>query len=59
MKFSIVGFGFMGEMHAQIYQALLDVEIATLVAIKIEGTKHKNSYPLVKRFRFLQRFQDF
>jgi hypothetical protein len=41
MKFSIVGFGFMGEMHAQIYQALLDVEIATLVAIEIEGTKHK------------------
>ena len=31
----------MGDMHAQIYQALLDVEIATLVAIEIEGTKHK------------------
>lgn len=32
MKFAIIGFGFMGEMHAQIYQALPGVELAAVVS---------------------------
>jgi predicted dehydrogenase len=33
MKVAIIGFGFMGKMHAQIYQALADVELAAVVDI--------------------------
>ena len=43
MKFAIIGFGFMGEMHAQIYQALPGVELAAVVDINIEGAKQKLS----------------
>jgi predicted dehydrogenase len=41
MKVAIIGFGFMGEMHAQIYQALPDVELAAVVDINITGAKEK------------------
>jgi predicted dehydrogenase len=41
MKIAIVGFGFMGEMHAQIYQALPDVEQVAVVDINITGAKEK------------------
>ncbi len=41
MKIAIVGFGFMGEMHAQVYQALPGVELAALVDINITGAKEK------------------
>lgn len=41
MKIAIVGFGFMGEMHAQIYQALPGVELAAVVDINITGATEK------------------
>ena len=41
MRIAIVGFGFMGEMHAQIYQALPDVELVAVVDLYIAGAKEK------------------
>jgi len=41
MKIAIIGFGFMGEMHAQIYQALSGVELAAVVDINITGAQAK------------------
>lgn len=41
MKVAIIGFGFMGEMHAQIYQALPAVELTAVVDINIAGAKEK------------------
>ena len=41
MKVAIVGFGFMGEMHAQIYQALPGVELAAVVDINSTGANKR------------------
>jgi predicted dehydrogenase len=41
MKIAIIGFGFMGEMHAQIYQALPAVKLVAVVDINITGAKEK------------------
>lgn len=41
MKIAIVGFGFMGEIHAQIYQALPDIELVAVVDINIAGANKK------------------
>ena len=36
MKFTIVGFGFIGEMHVQIYQSLPGLKLAAVVDINWE-----------------------
>jgi predicted dehydrogenase len=41
MKIAIIGFGFMGGMHAQIYQALPGVELAAVVDINIAGANRR------------------
>lgn len=41
MKIAIVGFGFMGEMHAQIYQALPAIELAAVVDINPAAANQK------------------
>lgn len=41
MKIAIIGFGFMGVMHAQIYTSLAGVELAAVVDINITGAKQK------------------
>ncbi len=41
MKVAIVGFGFMGGMHAQIYHALPGVELVAVADLFVEATKTK------------------
>lgn len=41
MKLAIIGFGFMGEMHAQIYQLLPEVELVAVVDINVSGVEEK------------------
>lgn len=43
MKVAIIGLGFMGSMHAQIYTALPGVELIAVADLNIEGTKKKVS----------------
>lgn len=43
MKIAIVGFGFMGEMHAQVYQDLPDIELSAVVDINTPHAKKKLS----------------
>ncbi|MGE9271262.1 MAG: Gfo/Idh/MocA family protein [Verrucomicrobiales bacterium] len=41
MKIAIIGFGFMGVMHAQIYRSLPDAELAAVVDPDTAGAQHK------------------
>tara|TARA_R100000027_G_scaffold67707_1_gene68044 strand:- start:2141 stop:3184 length:1044 start_codon:yes stop_codon:yes gene_type:complete len=41
MKIAIIGFGFMGVMHAQIYQSLPGVELAAVVDLNRDGATQK------------------
>jgi predicted dehydrogenase len=41
MKVAIIGFGFMGAMHAQIYQVLQGVSLVAIVDLNLIGTREK------------------
>jgi predicted dehydrogenase len=41
MKIAVIGFGFMGVMHAQIYRSLPGVELTAVVDINTAGAKEK------------------
>lgn len=41
MKVAIIGLGFMGSMHAQIYTALPGIELVAVADLNIEGTNKK------------------
>jgi predicted dehydrogenase len=41
MKVAIIGLGFMGGMHAQIYKALPDVELVAVASLDVAGAKEK------------------
>lgn len=43
MNIAIIGYGFMGEMHAQIYQSLPGVELVAVVDINVAVSKKKLS----------------
>jgi predicted dehydrogenase len=43
MKVAIIGFGFMGGMHAQIYTALPGVDLVAVADLNVDGTKTKVS----------------
>jgi predicted dehydrogenase len=46
IRVGIVGFGFMGQMHARIYQALPDVEIVGIADFSAEGVRQAAAFGL-------------